>query len=152
MRLLAVSALVALALGFAAPAQAPSQRHRTEAERAFRRAVGHELARLQTLNGRLRQSLRHRPSVREALSLASVVYGVPRWQLAAVAYCESTQRADAYNGGSGASGLMQFLPQTFAATPFGRAGMSIFSPYASALAAAWKVAREGSWRAWTCRP
>lgn len=137
----------ALLLGSGTPAAAPVGR-----EDAHLRRVGGELRRLHLLNARLRQALRHAPSVQEALSLASVAYGVPRWQLAAVAGCESHQQAGAYNRSSGATGLMQFLPSTFAATPFGRAGLSIWSPYANVMAAAWKVREEGGFGAWTCRP
>lgn len=90
-------------------------------------------------------------SVEEALTLAAAVYGVPRAELAAVAWCESRHRPWARNASSGASGLMQFMPGTYAGTPPGRAGVSIFSPYGSALAAGWLVSRSG-WRPWSCRP
>jgi soluble lytic murein transglycosylase-like protein len=121
--------------------------------------VAQELRRLQGVAGSLRvanRRLRHavveRPSVQEALTLASVAYGVPRWQLASVAQCESGLRPGATNHtGSGASGLLQFMPGTFRATPFGAAGLSIFSPYANALAGAWLVRQRG-WTPWSCRP
>jgi hypothetical protein len=106
--------------------------------------------------GKERRALVHRllhtPSVQEAISLAAAIYSVPRWQLESVARCESGGRSSATNHeGSGASGLFQFMPGTFRGTPPGQAGLSIFSPYANALAAGWMVAR-GGWRAWTCRP
>lgn len=90
-------------------------------------------------------------SVAEALTLAAAVYGVPRGELAAVTWCESRHRPWARNASSGAAGLAQFMPGTFAATPFGRAGLSPFSPYASALAAGWLWTRSG-WAPWSCRP
>lgn len=87
--------------------------------------------------------------VGEALTLAAIVYGVPRAELDRVAWCESRHRPYARNGSSGASGLLQFLPSTWASTPF--AGLSPFSPYANALAAGWLHARSG-WGPWSCRP
>ena len=49
---------------------------------------------------------------------------------------------------SGASGLFQFMPGTFAGTPFGR--YSIYDPYANALAAGWMHMR-GRGGAWVCQ-
>ena len=98
----------------------------------------------------LRRTLRHDPSVAEALSVASVAYGVPRGELASVAYCESTLRPSARNGRY--RGLFQFGP-IFEASPFGRAGLSVWSPLASSMAAAYIVRHGGSgWSPWECSP
>jgi hypothetical protein len=65
-----------------------------------------------------------------------------------VAACESGFNPNAYNRSSGASGLFQFLPSTWAHTPY--AGRSVFDPDANARAAAWLYQQDhGS--AWTCR-
>jgi len=101
----------------------------------------------------LRRAFVHRPSSREALRLASVVYGVPYSELLAVSLCETGGTLDerTYNGSSAASGLLQFLPSTFRRTPFG--GEDIFSPYANALAAGWLWRSDGrSFREWVCKP
>jgi hypothetical protein len=48
---------------------------------------------------------------------------------------------------SGASGLFQFMPSTFAKSPPGQAGKSIWDPVANAEAAAWMYAqgRQNEW-------
>jgi hypothetical protein len=94
---------------------------------------------------RLRRQLAHRPSVQEAIQLASVVYAVDVGMLRRKAWCESRFWPYARNRNSQASGLFQFLPSTFASTPY--AGLSIWSPYVNALAAGWmhKVGRGGEW-------
>ena len=76
---------------------------------------------------------------------AAATYGVDGNAMLAVAQCESGLDPNAYNASSGASGLFQFLPSTWATTPF--AGASIFDPSASANAAAWmwSVGRRGEW-------
>jgi soluble lytic murein transglycosylase-like protein len=76
--------------------------------------------------------------------------GLPRAWAYRVAWCESRYQPGAYNRWSAASGLYQFLPSTFAATPQGRAGLSVFDPYANAAAAAWLYQRAGG-RPWSCR-
>jgi soluble lytic murein transglycosylase-like protein len=76
--------------------------------------------------------------------------GLPRAWAYRVAFCESRHNPGAYNRSSGASGLYQFLPSTWRATPQGRAGMSPFDPYANAAAAAW-LYRTGGAGHWSCR-
>lgn len=98
----------------------------------------------------LRRTLMHRSSVQEAITLASVVYRVPRSTLSRRAFCESKYNPRARNLASAASGLFQFLPSTFASTPF--SSLSIFSPYANALAAGWMMSPEvGRGGEWVCR-
>lgn len=48
-----------------------------------------------------------------AIDLWSTRYGVNSASMEAVAQCESGMDPTAYNASSGASGLFQFLPQTF---------------------------------------
>lgn len=63
-----------------------------------------------------------------------------------VAMCESGDNPYARNP-SGASGLFQFMPSTWAGTPY--ASSSVFDPVANARAAAWLYARRGA-SAWSC--
>jgi hypothetical protein len=65
-----------------------------------------------------------------------------------LAWHESRGFAGAYNRRSGASGLLQFLPSTFAQTPQGRAGLSVFDPAAARAAAKWMIG-QGRLREWT---
>ena len=72
--------------------------------------------------------------------------------------CESNGDPDAVNPYSGASGLFQFLPSTWATTApkAGWAGYSPFHPEANVSSAAWLANRYeelGSyyWQAWSCR-
>jgi hypothetical protein len=64
-----------------------------------------------------------------------------------IAKCESGYNPHAVNP-SGASGLFQFMPSTFAKTPPGRAGGSIWDPSANSQAAAWMYSqgRQGEWQ------
>lgn len=98
---------------------------------------------------RLRRVVANDGDVQSAITLASVVYGVPERELRGIAWCESRFTPTARNP-SGASGLMQFMPGTWAATPMGRAGLSVWDPYANILAAAWLRREDGSWRQWSC--
>ena len=72
--------------------------------------------------------------------------------------CESNGDPDAYNPYSGASGLFQFLPSTWASTAprAGYGGHSAFEPEANVALAAWLANRyqelgQYYWRAWNCR-
>ena len=67
-----------------------------------------------------------------------------------VARCESGLNPGAYNP-SGASGLFQIMPGTWAGTS--QAGLSPYNAQANALAAHEIFVRDGySWREWTCQP
>ena len=72
-------------------------------------------------------------------------------QLLRVAWCESRYNPSAVNP-SGAAGLFQFMPGTWAANSVraGYAGASVFDPVASANVAAWMFAR-GAAGQWACR-
>lgn len=63
-----------------------------------------------------------------------------------VAMCESGDNPNARNA-SGAAGLFQIMPGTWAGTPY--ASQSPFNPVANARAAEWLYARRGA-SAWSC--
>jgi peptidoglycan hydrolase CwlO-like protein len=69
-----------------------------------------------------------------------------QWALR-VAKCESGYNPYAVNRATGAAGLFQFLPSTWAATP--QHNQSPFDPVANANAAAWLYARDGPGQ-WQC--
>lgn len=99
---------------------------------------------------RLKKSVAHSPTIEECVKLATIAYPdfteSRAWQ---IIYHESwtSGKQFAKNKSSTASGLYQFLTSTFASTPYGRAGMSIWSPCASSLAAGWmhEVGRGREW-------
>ena len=64
-----------------------------------------------------------------------------------VAKCESNYNPYAVNRSSGASGLFQFLPSTWASSPYH--AQSPFDPTANAKAAAWLYQRSGAGQ-WVC--
>ena len=64
-----------------------------------------------------------------------------------IAFCESTYNPYSVNRTSAASGLFQFLPSTWAGTPY--ASQSPFDPVANSTAAAWLYQRYGP-RQWEC--
>jgi hypothetical protein len=65
-----------------------------------------------------------------------------------VAWCESRYHPNSVNSESGASGLFQFLPSTWAFTP--QRALSPFDPVANSNAAAWLYARDGPSQ-WVCQ-
>ena len=71
---------------------------------------------------------------------------VQTWALK-VAKCESNYNPYAVNRSSGASGLFQFLPSTWALSPYH--AQSVFDPSANAHAAAWLYQRSGPGQ-WVC--
>lgn len=80
-------------------------------------------------------------------SFAPLGSGAQSWAIR-IAKCESGYNPFAVNGSSGASGLFQFLPSTWAHSPW--AGQSPFDPVANAQAAAWLYSRSGP-AAWQCK-
>jgi soluble lytic murein transglycosylase-like protein len=76
-----------------------------------------------------------------------------------VMQCESRGDPLAYNPVSGASGLFQFIPSTWAwaASGAGVGGASPFEPNANTATAAWLVQRsidqgKAPWAHWSCKP
>ena len=107
---------------------------------------------VRALRARLRQERRlllSQPNVVEAINLAAATYGygATLWRKA---NCETggTLSPRSLNSSSGAAGLFQFLPSTWASTPYAR--FSVWSPYANALAAGW-MHRQGRGGEWACR-
>lgn len=99
---------------------------------------------------RVRLVLAHDPTVQEAMTIASVAYGVPLSEMRSAAWCESRHNPNARNGRY--RGLYQFGP-IFESSPYGRAGRSVWSPFASAMATAYIVRHGGSgWAPWECSP
>jgi len=116
---------------------------------ALQMKVKREHARYLQAHHRVKQltrTLQHTTTTREAIDLACRVYGScsTLWRRA---QCESGGYRFARNP-SGASGLFQFLPSTWATTPF--ASLSIWSPYAQALAAGW-MQTHGRGGEWVCQ-
>jgi len=79
---------------------------------------------------------------------AALKYRVSERMLRRKAWCESRMNPRAYNHGSGASGLFQFLPSTWRTTRYRRE--SVWSAKWNALAAGWMHAR-GRGGEWSCR-
>ncbi len=79
---------------------------------------------------------------------AADAYGQPREDMLRVARCESNLNPNAVNASSQASGLFQFLPSTWATTPY--ADQDIFDPVANANAAAW-MWDNGRRNEWVCQ-
>lgn len=89
-------------------------------------------------------------SVVHCIEYASVVHSYPEATLIQIAECES--HLDPYAGNpSGASGLFQFMPSTWSSTlaRMGEKYHSVFSAKWSSLAAAWKMAHDGTGE-WSC--
>lgn len=79
---------------------------------------------------------------------AAAEYGQSGDDMLRVARCESVLDPNAVNASSNASGLFQFLPSTWATTPY--ADQDIFDPQANAEAAAWMWA-NGRRNEWVCQ-
>jgi uncharacterized protein YraI len=96
------------------------------------------------------------PTTGQAADMVAIIYaaadkwGQPRADMLRVARCESLLDPRAVNRSSGASGLFQFMPSTFAFTPNGKAGQSIFDPVANADAAGW-MWKNGMRNHWACQ-
>jgi hypothetical protein len=99
------------------------------------------------------------PVIEQWKSLVEAYFPSSRVEEAlAILQCESLGDADAYNPYSGASGLYQFLPSTWASTSpkAGFSGASPFDPEANIGTAAWLANRyqelgQGYWAPWACR-
>jgi transglycosylase-like protein with SLT domain len=75
-------------------------------------------------------------------------YGQSPDDMLRVARCESGLNPSAVGGGGSYYGLYQFVPSTFAGTPYG--SYDIFDPWANANAAAWMWS-EGHKGDWVCQ-
>ena len=96
------------------------------------------------------------PMTSQQTEMVNIIYaaadkwGQPRADMLRVARCESLLDPRAVNSSSGASGLFQFMPSTFAFTPNGKAGQNIFDPVANADAAGW-MWKNGMRNHWACQ-
>ncbi len=91
------------------------------------------------------------PSGGSVQGMIEATFGGYAWQALRVAGCESSYNPSAVNSSSGASGVFQFMPATWAGTPY--AGYSVFNAWANVHAAYWLFQRDGySWREWSCQP
>ena len=110
-------------------------------------------ARVPVKHNRVTPSVAPRPVPAANGSVASMIYQVFGSNGSAainVARCESGLNPGAYNR-SGASGVFQIMPGTWAGTS--EAGASPFNAYANIVAAHQIFVRDGySWREWTCKP
>ena len=86
------------------------------------------------------------PAIIQA-AFAPLGQGAVNWALK-VAFCESGYNPNAVNPYSGTEGLFQFMPSTWAGTPWGHD--SPFAPRYNALAAAWLYQRQGG-SPWQCK-
>jgi hypothetical protein len=75
-------------------------------------------------------------------------YGQSREDMLRVARCESGLNPSAVGGGGTYHGLFQFVPSTFAGTPYGE--YDIYDPWANANAAGWMWS-EGNKGNWVCQ-
>ncbi len=102
------------------------------------------------------EALRHRivaqygdSEIQNIIIDAANVYGVSSRLMLSIAQCESGFSPGSKNAHSAASGLFQFMPSTYANSPSGEAGLSIWDAKANAEAAAFKIANGGlnAWNA-----
>lgn len=147
----AVVLLVALAATRHAPIDCAQRPAACSRALRWQRAEHAHLARE---NHALRQHLRrvHAPTVREAAELAGRALHVDAAAMLRVGLCETGGTLDPYalNSSSGAEGWLQFMPSTWAHTPF--AAWPRTNPFAQALAAAQIVRADGGYAQWSCRP
>lgn len=132
----ALGLLVAAPVAAAGPATAAQLREQLRKERVKHAEVRAELRRANA-------HIRH--DVQEAITIASLVSGVPRSLVSKVVRCESTFQPFVVNH-IGATGLVQYMPRTWRATTFGKAGLSALSPYANVIQGA--LAMRHSMQPW----
>lgn len=89
-----------------------------------------------------------RDEIIKIIYAAADKYDQPRADMLRVAQCESVLDPNAVNASSGVSGLFQFMPSTWATTPY--ANQDIFDPVANSEAAAWMWA-NGRRDEWHCQ-
>jgi hypothetical protein len=90
--------------------------------------------------------------IESIIRTAAARWGADPAQLLRVAWCESRYNPLAYNTSSGASGLFQFMPRTWAANSVraGYGGASVFDAVANANVAAFMFGNSQAWQ-WSCR-
>ena len=101
-----------------------------------------------------------KPAVEQWRSLVAAYFDASRVdQALSIIQCESLGDPSAYNPYSGASGLFQFLPGTWAvtSTKAGFGDADVFDPEANVAAAAWlasyyEASGRNPWTPWHCTP
>ena len=90
--------------------------------------------------------------IESIIRAAAGAWGADANQLLRVAWCESHYNPSAVNARSGAAGLFQFMPATWAANSVraGYAGASVFDPVANANTAAFMFRNGQAWQ-WSCK-
>jgi len=90
--------------------------------------------------------------IESIIRIAAATWGADANQLLRVAWCESRYNPYAVNARSGAAGLFQFMPATWAANSVraGYAGASVFDPVANANTAAFMFRNGQAWQ-WSCK-
>jgi hypothetical protein len=90
--------------------------------------------------------------IESIIRAAAARWGADPAQLLRVAWCESRYNPGAYNASSGASGLFQFMPRTWAANSVraGYGGASVFDAVANANTAAYMFANSQAYQ-WSCK-
>jgi hypothetical protein len=121
-----------------------------EASVAQREAVGAPPAAPPSERSALDDAGRAAPavSVQDQIVDASARWGLTSAVMLRIARCESGFDPQAHNLRSGAAGVFQFVPATWASTPQGRAGRSVFDAEANVEAAHWLMTQfgPGHWR------
>ena len=133
-------------------AQLQSDRDRLQ---QLKRQLEDQFAKLVAQAGGVTTSTRPPPVMAAASSIQQIILdafaplgaAAQQWAMR-VAACESNYNPYAVNRSSGASGLFQFMPATWAASP--ERGQSVFDPVANAQAAAWLYQRSGPSQ-WSCK-
>jgi len=90
--------------------------------------------------------------IESIIRAAAAAWGADPNQLLRVAWCESRYNPNVVNARSGAAGLFQFMPATWAANSVraGYAGASVFDPVANANTAAFMFRNGQAWQ-WSCK-
>ena len=87
----------------------------------------------------------------EVIASINATFGIYAYQALQVANCESGYNPSAYNASSGASGVFQVIPGTWAGTS--QRWYSPFNSWANVAAAHEIFVRDGnSWKEWVCKP
>lgn len=156
----ALSGAAAVALGAEAVAEPPVMRQDAKPlnrDAKFRKAVnGWRKAEAEARA--LRRTLATSPDAELSLRIAGIVYRQDWRHMQRCWLSEGYRHAERFDrrivrlnrGGSGASGPAQFMPGTFASTPYGH--LDLFNVQAQAMATGWmwSVGRRGEWAGSGC--
>ena len=147
------------ALGAVAAAQAREEEQQRQQQRTTTTTTGSGGTDGRDSDGYLTGPFSHPPRVEQWRGLVSQFFPSHRVEQALrILNCESNGDPSAYNPYSGASGLFQFIPSTWATTAHkaGYPDASPFEPEANTASAAWLANRYQQlnlpyWMAWSCQ-